>query len=213
LVPLEKVYSFEPIPAKLTPEFHKHILGAQGNVWTEYIANLKHAEYMAFPRLSALAEVTWSPKASRNFDDFIKRLKVNNQRLDQMGVSYRVYRPETRTKIGGWKPAQIKNEMSLLEWDVTKNVTAPGKCRVSLEYTAGACGIDIGWVALFADGVEISRDTHDGFTGSSPRKPVYTLDVPAPKSKAHYMLRAQDAGSGGTDSTGEVFWDLKPAAK
>lgn len=213
LVPLEKVYSFDPIPAKLAPEFHKHILGAQGNVWTEYIANLKHAEYMAFPRLSALAEVTWSPKTSRNFDDFIKRLKVNNRRLDQMGVSYRVYRPETRTKIGGWKPTQIKSEMSSLEWDVTKNMTAAGKCRVSLEYTAGACGIDIASVALLADGVEISRDSHEGFTGSSPRKPVYTLNVPAPKSNAHYMLRAQVAGSGGTDSTGDVFWDLKPAAK
>ena len=212
-LPLEKVYSFEPIPAKLAPEFQKHILGAQGNVWTEYIPNLKHAEYMAFPRLSALAEVTWSPKEARNFDDFIRRLKTDNQRLDQLGVNYRLYRPDTRTQIGGWKPAQIKSEPAPLEWDVTKNVTAAGECRVSLEYTAGACGIDIVWVALLADGVEVSRDTHDGFAGGSPRKPVYALAVPAPKPGAHYTLRAQAAGSGGTDSAGSVFWDLKPAAR
>jgi hypothetical protein len=79
--------------------------------------------------------------------------------------------------------------------------------------TVGACGIDIAWVALLADGQEISRDTHAGFTGGSPRKPVYTLDVPAPKSGVQFTLRAQVAGSGGTDSTGEVFWDLKPTAK
>jgi hexosaminidase len=212
-LPLQKVYSFEPVPAKLAPEMQKHILGGQGNVWTEYIPNFKQVEYMAFPRLSALAEVTWSPKESRNFDDFIRRLKTDNQRLDQLGVSYRLYRPDTRTQIGGWKPAQIKNEMSPLEWDVTKNVTAAGNCRVTLEYTAGACGIDIAWVALLEDDKEISRDTHDGFTGSSPRKPVYSLDVPAPKPGARYTLRAQVAGSGGTDSTGNLFWDLKPAAK
>jgi hexosaminidase len=210
---LQKVYSFEPIPAKLAPEMQKHILGAQGNVWTEYIENIRHVEYMAFPRLSALSEVTWSPKEARNFDDFVRRLKTDNQRLDQLGVNYRLYRPETRTQIGGWKPEQIKNELSPLEWDVTKNVTAAGKCAVSLEYTAGACGIDIAWVALLEDDKEIARDTHDGFTGSSPRKPVYSLDIPAPKAGAHYTLRAMVAGSGGTDSAGNVFWGLKPAAK
>ncbi len=95
---------------------------------------------------------------------------------------------------------------------MTKDVTAAGKARVSLDYTAGACGIDIAWVALLEDGREIGRDTHDGFTGASPRQPVYTLDVPAPKAGAHYTLRAQVAGSGGTDSTGNVFWSLKPVA-
>jgi hexosaminidase len=201
------------VPAKLAPEMQKHILGGQGNIWTEYIPNFKQVEYMAFPRLSALAEVTWSPKEARNFDDFIHRLKTDNQRLDQLGVNYRLDRPETRTQIGGWKPAQIKSEMSPLEWDVTKNVTAAGNCAVSLEFTSGACGIDIAWVALLEDDKEIARDTHNGFTGSSPRKPVYSLDIPAPKPGAHYTLRAQVAGSGGTDSAGSVFWDLKPAAK
>ena len=88
-LPLEKVYAFEPIPAQLAPDKQQHILGAQGNLWTEYIPNLKHAEYMIFPRLSALAEVTWSPKDARNFEDFSRRLQTDNQRLDQLGVNYR----------------------------------------------------------------------------------------------------------------------------
>ena len=212
-LPLQKVYSFEPVPAKLAPEFQGHILGGQGNVWTEYIPNLKQVEYMAFPRLSALAEVTWSPREARNFGDFIHRLKTDNQRLDQLGVNYRLYRPETRTQIGGWKPAQIKAESSPVDWDVTKNVTAAGKCLVSLEYSAGQCGIDIVSVALLVDGEEVSSDTHDGFAGGSPRKPVYALDVPAPRAGAHYILRAQVKGDGGTDSAGSIFWDLKPATK
>ena len=212
-LPLEKVYAFEPVPAKLAPEMQKHILGAQGNVWTEYIPNFKHVEYMVFPRLAAMSEVTWSPKTARNFDDFIHRLNTDSQRLDQLGVNYRHYRPEIRTQVGGWKAAQIKNELSPLDWDVTKNVTAAGKVHVSFEFTEGACAIDIASVALLEDGQEISRDAHDGFAGGSPRKPVYALDVPAPKPSTHYTLRAQVKGDGGTDSAGGIFWDLKPVSK
>jgi hexosaminidase len=88
-LPLEKVYALEPIPARLAPEMQSHILGAQGNVWTEYIPNLKHLEYMTFPRLCALAEVTWSAKDGRNFDDFKNRLQIHEQRLDALGINYR----------------------------------------------------------------------------------------------------------------------------
>jgi hexosaminidase len=86
---LSQVYAFEPIPAKLEPQFQSHIIGAQGNLWTEYIASLQHAEYMAFPRLCALAEVVWSPPGSRNYNDFMRRLQTHSRRLDQLGVNYR----------------------------------------------------------------------------------------------------------------------------
>jgi hexosaminidase len=90
-LPLNTVYSFEPVPAKLAPEFQAHILGGQGNLWTEYIPNLKQAEYMIFPRLTALSEVNWSAKGSRDFDDFSRRLQTQYERFDQMGVNYRRY--------------------------------------------------------------------------------------------------------------------------
>ncbi len=209
-LPLQKVYEFEPVPAGLDPQLQHHILGGQGNLWTEYIANLKHVEYMAFPRLAALAEVTWSAKEARNFADFTRRLQLENKRLDQLGINYRLYRPETRIKVGSWMPSQIKSTPSAIEWDVTKNVTAEGTARVSLDYTSGACGINIDWVALSEDGKEIARDNHTGFTGASPRDSLYLLKIPAPKPGAHYALRAQVAGFGGTDSVGDVFWDLPP---
>jgi len=214
-LPLKKTYALEPVPANLAPEMQKHILGPQGNIWTEYIPNIKHVEYMAFPRAAALAEVGWSPKEARNLDDFKRRLKTNEQRLDRLGVNYRSSALDdgtAATAVGQWQPAQIKSEPAPLEWDVTAKVTAAGKVSVNFDYTDGACGIDIAWAALLEDGQEISRDTHAGFTGSSPRKPVYKLDVPAPKPGAHYTLRAQISGSGGTDSQGNVLWNFKPAA-
>ena len=88
-LPLAKVYAFEPVPANLDPRYAFRILGAQGNLWTEYVPSLQHAEYMAFPRLCALAEVNWSPKTYRNYDDFTRRLQVHAQRLDQLEVNYR----------------------------------------------------------------------------------------------------------------------------
>ena len=72
--PLDKVYAYEPIPNELTEEQGKHVLGAQANLWTEYITNPKKIEYMLFPRMSALSEVLWSPKEIRNWTSFEKRL-------------------------------------------------------------------------------------------------------------------------------------------
>lgn len=86
LLPLEKIYSYEPIPEELTAAEAKHILGAQGNLWTEYIPTVKKLEYMAFPRLSALSEVVWSPKEARNFENFIPRITVHIKRLEAMGL-------------------------------------------------------------------------------------------------------------------------------
>lgn len=214
-LPLQKVHSFEPIPSGLAPDMQHHILGAQGNLWTEYIPNLKHAEYMIFPRESALAEVAWSAKAARNYDDFLRRLKVDEQRLNELGVNYRnsaLGDGVAGLKAGGWEPAQITTQLAPMDWDVTAKVTAAGKAAVNFEYTEGADGIDIAWAALLEDGKEISRDTHNGFTGGSPRRPVYTLEVPAPKPGAHYTLRAEIAGDGGTDSHGNVLWNFTPAS-
>ena len=88
-LPLSKAYSFEPVPVNLGPATQARILGSQGNLWTEYIPSSSQLEYMAFPRLSALSEVYWSPKQPRNWRDFNRRLSVHEQRLEQLGVNFR----------------------------------------------------------------------------------------------------------------------------
>lgn len=88
-IPLQTVYYFEPIPKELDPKFQKHILGAQGNLWTEYIPSLKQVQYMTYPRLCALSEVTWSPASSRDWFDFVRRLNTHCARLEQLGINYR----------------------------------------------------------------------------------------------------------------------------
>lgn len=88
-LPVEKVYSYEPIPAELNEEEAKYILGVQTNLWTEYVATTKKAEYMLLPRLQAEAEVGWTKKELKDFDDFSERLKTDYIRLDKMGINYR----------------------------------------------------------------------------------------------------------------------------
>ena len=87
-LPLKKVYFFEPIPEELDKKKQKHILGAQGNVWTEYMKTTDYVEYMSTPRMSALSEVNWSPKDKRNWDDFLSRLQTQFKRLDYLKVNY-----------------------------------------------------------------------------------------------------------------------------
>jgi hexosaminidase len=88
--PLDKVYAFEPVPDSLTPAEAAHVLGAQGNLWTEYIDTPEYAEYMVMPRMLALSEVLWSPKARRDWSDFTARLPVQLRRLDALDVRYRI---------------------------------------------------------------------------------------------------------------------------
>ncbi|PVX44459.1 hexosaminidase [Flavobacterium sp. 103] len=85
---LEKIYSYEPVPKELNEQEAKYVLGAQGNVWTEYMQNPAKVEYMIFPRLSALSEVLWSPKENKNWSDFQTKIKTQKKRYSLWGANY-----------------------------------------------------------------------------------------------------------------------------
>ena len=87
-LPLEKVYNFDPKFTELSEAENKHILGLQGNVWTEYIDTPQYMEYMAFPRAVAISEIGWTPGSKKDFEDFLSRLKVQRLRYDKMGINY-----------------------------------------------------------------------------------------------------------------------------
>ena len=87
-VPLERVYSYQPLPASLPPGEQARIIGVQANHWTEYIPSLQHLQYMALPRWAALAEVQWSPAEARNYDRFLARLPQLTALYDAEGYNY-----------------------------------------------------------------------------------------------------------------------------
>lgn len=89
VITLEKAYSFEPMPGGLDETAQQHILGIQATLWSEFFPDEKHVEYMAAPRISALAEVAWSPKELKNWPDFSKRMNTQYKRMDFMDINYR----------------------------------------------------------------------------------------------------------------------------
>src|SRR4030067_3714774 len=100
LRPLGRVYAEEPGPVELAAEQAAHILGAQANIWTEYLADSDSVEYMLMPRLLALSEVVWSQKSLRSFADFSRRVVPHYDRLAAAAVHFRLPPPAA---LGGEK--------------------------------------------------------------------------------------------------------------
>ncbi|WP_439882096.1 glycoside hydrolase family 20 protein [Pontibacter sp. MBLB2868] len=86
--PLSKVYAYDPTPSELTKEEQKYILGAQANIWTEYITTEKHLEYMAMPRMAALSEVLWTPASQKDWESFKDRMQQQYKRYEALGINY-----------------------------------------------------------------------------------------------------------------------------
>jgi hexosaminidase len=86
--PLVAVYAYNPTPQALLENESKYIMGAQGNVWTEYITDFAKVQYMSMPRMAALSEVLWTLPEKKNYKDFLMRLKIHSKTLDKMGVNY-----------------------------------------------------------------------------------------------------------------------------
>ena len=82
-----RVYAYEPIPGSLPNDRHHHVLGAQGQLWTEYIPDRDRLDYMAYPRTCALAEVLWSPQEGRCYPEFLQRLVLHRERFAVQGVN------------------------------------------------------------------------------------------------------------------------------
>ena len=127
---LEKVYHYEPIPKQLSETESQHVLGAQANLWTEYIASNEHVEYMVLPRMSALAEVLWTPIEKRNWLHFQDKLEKLYLRFDEMKANYHIPAPGglfdlviyTDTAI-----VEFKSPLKNTEIRYTIDGTEPGK--------------------------------------------------------------------------------------
>lgn len=110
-VPIEKVYSFEPVPAALKEEEKKFIIGTQANLWTEYITSFRQVEYMVLPRMDALSEVQWTYPDKKDYQDFLSRMPKMFAIYDQYGFNYAKhllgvhveYLPDVQAKTVGVK--------------------------------------------------------------------------------------------------------------
>lgn len=206
-ISLPQIYYFDPIPSELKPEFRRHILGLEGNLWSERIPDADRLDDQGFPRLCALAEVGWSPLEARDWEGFAGRMISQYKRLDLLGVKYRAAAKDVSwgKTVGHWEPARIATDFAPLEWDITAAVKTPGTYAATFVYRRGWHGLEIEWVALIENGKEVARDTHPGFSGYDKANITYRLALPAVTSGAAVVLRASLKGRGGADSAGDLL--------
>jgi hexosaminidase len=222
-LPLEKMYGFDPIPPELTADEAKHILGGQTQLWSEYIPQQKQMEYMAYPRMCALAEAVWSPKESRNWRDFMARMRVETERLSILDVHFRPITP-LPAAIAQWQgtapmiaaPAATSNgpaqdgsasaaqnpprpepaPFAQQEWDVSSAISAPGTYTVAFAQTGGSGSLNIEWVELRANGELVARITRPGSSDTRDRSNSYDFAVATASPGTKYTLIASIRATG-----------------
>lgn len=181
-LPLKKVYNYDPISRAFSIEQQKYVIGAQANLWTEYINNWELAEYMLFPRLCALAEVVWSPKSARNYKNFIAKLNHHFNLFDAIGVNY------SKSHF---------NVTATTEWNYTTHCpqvalhTACPDCEI--RYTLNGTIPDYNNAQIYTNPIPIRVNTNlqamafrEGKTYSSIFKENYTI---APSTGKSYVMK------------------------
>lgn len=200
----EILQRYQLFPDGLSGTGRKHILGAQGQLWTELMPRPDDVEYQGYPRACAIAELTWTPYELRGrTDEFMARLHAHGERLTALGLNHRRVPPPVGLE---WSP-----EFLAMNADWTFPVSANGAKSIEarFEYQSGVHGLDITAVELLADGKPVAEDRHAGFTGTHPKDSVYQLTVP-PSAHGPLTLRIHARGSGGNDSHGRIAVTAKP---
>lgn len=190
VLPLERVYAFEPIPEGLAEDAHRRVLGGQGNVWTERMTDPAEVEFMALPRLCALSEVLWSPREARGWDDFRVRLAAHFRRLDALGVAYRVPTPE------GLLPVTLFTDSAELRLSTpfpgaviryTGDFSEPKPSSHAYEKPVVIKQDTLVAARLFLPGGRASRTVRGVFEKATPREAVVVGAPPTPGADARYF--------------------------
>ncbi len=210
-VPLDKVYNFNPLPEGLTAEQSKHILGAEGNVWSERLPTPQRADYMAVPRACALAEALWTAPDfhdnSRDYANFSARLVEHFKRLHALDISFFDDPIAHATVLATWKPNDFQKTSTTRDYDITAQLqhAQPGPLKIRLDLTNGQNKLDITAITLTENETQIATDAHPASAATSSKATLYTLNVPQLDPTAHYTLHITATAATGPDTTGNIL--------
>jgi hexosaminidase len=230
LLPMEKVYNFNPVPVGLDEKYHNQILGVGTQAWGELMPTQFRSDVQIFPRLAAVAEVGWTHNEKKDFHNFTERLRSQELRWISKGIQFTpgCERPlnELREdvllgdKFGTWTPSQVEKGLTVRysgdfskfhEYDITRFLTGSGRYRVVFNPTGGADVLTVRLIELVENGKPIAVDWAGLFGGSyefgkpGSETPVFDLWVRTIQPEAKYCLRICYFGLKGTDTSGDLF--------
>ena len=166
-LPLDSVYAYNPLPESLTPEEQEYIIGTQANLWGEYVQTADYLEYMAYPRLMAMAEVQWTDAEKKDVNNFHKRLKTQFAWLDKKGVHAcrNFYEAEFS---GAWNNAQDVYEVKLKTLCPDAEIRYALDCADESRFKTYSAPIALDnetelWAAVYVDGKRMGGITHKRF--------------------------------------------------
>ena len=201
--PVEKVYSFEPVPNELSAGQGMHVLGAQAQMWTDTHPTEDQIDALVYPRAVALAEVVWSSPVNRNYHEFEDRLRAHLPRLAALGVHYKPLVGAGRV-IGHWSPAETSDTPKVVDWKLDTGIKGAGRYAITFQYEHGKSRYQIHAVEIIQEGKVLASDKHFGWSGASNQNHVYQLEL-AQHSNAPLTLRATVSTDWGPDSHGRIM--------
>ncbi len=206
-VNLNLPYFFEPASPLLSADAQNRVLGAQGNVWGEYIVSAEHVMMQSMMRGCALAESTWSGANQKNWESFVQRADLHRQRLDALGVDYFWEPLSTALEVATLPAGTISSNNGTVSIDVTDFITKSGMSEFVFHRYSGQGTYTVTEVALLKNGTSISKDTHSHTVTVDPRRPnqFYFMWETEYEPSAQYTLRFNATIEGEDNFTAAVL--------
>jgi len=186
---LDMVYGFDPLPTgTLDEKAAKHILGTQGQLWSESMTSLKIVESKSFPRTCALAEVAWTPQDLRDYKQFTTRMKTHYRRLDVLNVNY--YKLKIPMTVVATE--QIVKKPKKFEWPISTHLNGSGTYRVLFDTSRYNHYIEIKNLQLTCNGKPVFTSARIADTRNDGKlAAIYDIKLPEHDPKGSYVLKAE----------------------
>lgn len=194
---LAGIYNYNLFPNGLTEEGKTNILGAQCQLWSELMPKPEHMEYQAYPRLTALAELTWTQPEAKNYDNYYSRLLAHTARLDALNVNYRFVDP---LPVTNWQAHADKTAMTVAI-PTTYLAQAAEEVVIELRGT-NRQALQITKVEILNNGLVYSVDEHLGKSDSNGLTNAYTVTLPAKAEAVNATIKLTYQSNPG--SAGEI---------
>ena len=199
---LYNTYSFDPSNG-ISEDHKKYVIGAQGNLWSEYIWERTDLHFKAFPRMIALAELTWTPLEKKNWERFLYSYTQSGlERLHEMGIKPSPVQLGTK---GEWFQGDFpKSKWVSAQWDLTGSAGSLGQYEVAF-FHKGGDALHIRNVNLYFSGVSVASDEHESVISEESYSSIYSLYTVLPHLFGAVSLTAEVKCENSTDCSGELY--------